>query len=139
MRRALKPGGRLAIGVWSCIEDNAFYAALHAALRESVPGDLADRLLAPFSGPDANALKNTVDAAGFHEIRVRSATLPLIFEGGIAQAARALAATPLAPSLATLPATHLKLNAAIGAHLAPLLRDGKVSADMTSNIAIARA
>ena len=42
----------------------------------------------------------------------------MIFEGGIAQAARALAATPLAPSLATLPAgTHLRLNAAIGAHL----------------------
>jgi hypothetical protein len=32
-----------------------------------------------------------------------------------------------------------KLNAAIGARLAPLLTDGKVSADMTSNIAIARA
>jgi hypothetical protein len=84
-------------------------------------------------------LKNTVQAAGFHEIRVRSATLPLIFEGGIAQAARALAATPLAPSLATLPAgTQLKLKAAIDAHLGPLLRDGKVSANMTSNIAIAR-
>jgi hypothetical protein len=82
---------------------------------------------------------NAVEAAGFHEIRVRSATLPLIFEGGIAQAARALAATPLAPSLATLPAgTHLRLNAAIGAHLAPLLGDGKVSANMTSNIATAR-
>jgi hypothetical protein len=41
-------------------------------------------------------------------------------------------ATPLAPSLASSPAeTHLRLNAAIGAHLAPLLRDGK-------NIAIAR-
>jgi ubiquinone/menaquinone biosynthesis C-methylase UbiE len=139
MRRALKPGGQLAIAAWSHIEDNAFYAALHAALRESVPGDLADRLLAPFSGPDAQVLKNTVEAAGFHEIRVRSATLPLIFEDGIAQAARALAATPLAPSLATLPkGTHLRLNAAISASLAPLLKDGKVSANMTSNIAIAR-
>ena len=84
-------------------------------------------------------LKNTVEAAGFREIRVRDATLPLIFEGGIAQAARSIEASPLAPSLATLPAgTHLRLNAAIGAHLAPLLRDGKVSANMTSNIAIAR-
>lgn len=140
MRRALKPdGGQLAIAAWSHIEDNAFYAALHAALRECVPGDLAARLLAPFSWPDAQVLKNTVEAAGFHEIRVRCATLPLIFEGGIAQAARALAASPLAPSLATLPAgAHLRLNAAIGAHLAPLLRDGKVSANMTSNIAIAR-
>jgi ubiquinone/menaquinone biosynthesis C-methylase UbiE len=140
MRRALKPGGRLAIATWSRIEDNAFYAALHAALCESVPGDLADRLLAPFSGPDVNVLKNTVETAGFHDIHVRSATLPLIFEGGIAQAARALDATPLAPSLATLPAgAHQKLNAAISAHLAPLLRDGKVSANMTSNIAIARS
>jgi len=139
MRRALKPGGKLAIAAWSHIEDNALYAALHAALRESVPGDLPDRLLAPFSWPDAQVLKSTVEAAGFHEIRVRSASLPLIFEGGIAQAARSLAATPLAPSLAILPAgTQSKLNAAIGAHLAPLLRDGRVSANMTSNIAIAR-
>ena len=135
MRRAARARGQLAIATWSHIEDNAFYAALHAALRESVPGDLADRLLAPFSGPDAQVLKNTVEAAGFQEALVRTATLPLIFEGGIAQATRALAATPLAPSLATLPAGTL--NAAIGAHLAPLLRDGKVSANMTSNIAIA--
>jgi SAM-dependent methyltransferase len=50
-------------------------------------------------------------------------TLPLIFEGGIAQAARSLAASPLAPSLATLPAgTQLRLNAAIGAHLAACCR-----------------
>ena len=139
MRRALKPGGQLAIATWSHIGDNPFYATLHRALRESVPGDLADRLLTPFSGPDLQVLKNTVQAAGFHEIRVRGAILPLIFEGGIAQATRALAATPLAPSLATLPAgTQLKLNAAIDAHLGPLLRDGKVSANMTSNIAIAR-
>ena len=139
MRHALKPGGQLAIAAWSHIEDNAFYAALHAALRESVSRDLADRLLAPFNWPDAQVLKNTVEAAGFHEIRVRSTTLPLIFEGGIPQAARALAATPLAPSLGTLSAgTQHRLNAAIGAHLAPLLREGKVSGNMTSNIAIAR-
>jgi hypothetical protein len=95
--------------------------------------------LAPFNGPDVKALKDTVEAAGFQEVRARSTTLPLIFEGGIAQAARSLEASPLAPSLATLPSgTQLKLNAAIGAHLAPFLRDGKVSANMTSNVAIAR-
>jgi SAM-dependent methyltransferase len=139
MRRALKPEGQLAIAAWSHIGDNPFYAALHRALRESVPADLADRLLGPFNGPDLQVLKNTVQAAGFHEIRVRSATLPLIFEGGIAQATRALAATPLAPSLATLPVEkHLRLSATVDTCLAPLLRDGKVSANMTSNIAIAR-
>ena len=138
MRRALKPGGQLAIAAWSHIGDNPFYAALHGALRESVPADLADRLLGPFSGPDLQVLKNTVQAAGFHEVRVRRVTLPLIFEGGIAQATRALAATPLASSLAALPAEkRLRLNAAVDARLAPLLEDGKVSANMISNIAIA--
>lgn len=69
MRRALKPGGgQLAIAAWSHIEDNAFYAALHAALRESVPGDLADRLLAPFSWPDAQVLKN------MHKLHTRKAS-----------------------------------------------------------------
>ena len=56
MRRALKPRGQLAIAVWAHIEDNAFYAALHAVLRESVPGDLADRLPATFSWPYARVL-----------------------------------------------------------------------------------
>jgi ubiquinone/menaquinone biosynthesis C-methylase UbiE len=82
MRRALKPGGQVAIAVWSQIDGNPFYAALHRALRESVPGDLADRLLAPFSGPDVKVLKNVIETAGFHEINVRSVTLPLTFEGG---------------------------------------------------------
>src|SRR5262249_257778 len=97
MRRALKPSGQLAIATWSRIEENALYAALHAALRETVPADLADRLLAPFGGPDVKALKDTVEAAGFQEVRARNATLPLISEGGIAQAARSLEASPLAP------------------------------------------
>jgi hypothetical protein len=50
---------------------------------------------------------------------------------------QALAASPLAPSPAALPAaTQDALNAAIGACLAPLLSEGKIRADMTSNIAV---
>jgi ubiquinone/menaquinone biosynthesis C-methylase UbiE len=140
MRRALKPTGVLAIAVWCRVEDNAIYAALHAALRDSVPGDLADRLLAPFSWPDPQAIKDTIAATGFRDIRVRRAALPLTFENGIAQTTRSLSATPLAPALAALPAaTRAELNAAISAHLAPLLSEGKVSAQMTSNIAVAYA
>ena len=37
MRRALKPRGQLAISAWSHIEDNAFYAALHAACARVFP------------------------------------------------------------------------------------------------------
>lgn len=113
---------------------------LHAALRDSVPGDLADRLLAPFSWQDAGVIKDTIEAAGFREIRVRRTALGLIFEGGIAQAARSLAASPLGLALAALPAaTRDALNTAIRARLAPFLREGKVSGDMTSTIAVAQA
>jgi hypothetical protein len=45
-RRTFLHLAAVAITAWSRIEDNAFYAALDAAMRESVPGDLADRLLA---------------------------------------------------------------------------------------------
>lgn len=85
MRRALKPVGRLAIAVWCRIEDNPIAAALHTALRDSVPSDLADRALAPYSWSDPQVIKDTIYAAGFGESRVRRATLPLVFEGGIAQ------------------------------------------------------
>jgi ubiquinone/menaquinone biosynthesis C-methylase UbiE len=139
MRRALKPGGWLAVAVWCRIEDNAIYAALHAALRDSVPADLADRLLAPFSWPDPRAVKDAIEAAGFRDIRARAATLPLVFEGGIAPAAGALSASPLGPALAALPgAAQGKLNAAIAARLTPFLKDGKVEGHMASNIAVAR-
>jgi ubiquinone/menaquinone biosynthesis C-methylase UbiE len=140
MRRALKPRGQLVVAVWCHIEDNAIYKALHAALCDSIPGDVADRLLAPFSWPDGQALKDAIEAAGFREIHVRREKLPLIFEDGVTQAARALSATPLAPSLASLSAAKgAELNVAIGARLAPLLREGTVRGDMTSNIAVARA
>lgn len=67
------------------------------------------------------------------------AALLLIFAGGIAQAARALSASPLAPSLAALPATAQEaLNAAVKTHLAPLFTEERVSGYMTANIAVAR-
>ncbi len=98
MRRALKPEGRLAVAVWCRLEDDPINAALHAALRDSVPSDLADRALAPSSWSDPQVIKDTIDAAGFRESRVRKATLPLVFEGGVAQVVSVLSATPLAPS-----------------------------------------
>jgi ubiquinone/menaquinone biosynthesis C-methylase UbiE len=140
MRRALKPGGRLAVAVWSHIEHNVIYAALHAALRDTVPAELADRLLGPFSWPDDAAVRDAIQAAGFPEVSVRRATLPLIFEGGIAEAAKTLSATPLAPALAGLPAAkQAELSAVVAARLTPMQRNGRVQGDMTSTIAVARA
>ena len=140
MRRALKPEGRLAVAVWCRLEDNPINAALHAALRDSVPSDLADRALAPSSWSDPQVIKDTIDAAGFRESRVRKATLPLVFEGGVAQVVSVLSATPLAPSLAALPqTTRDAINAAARARLSPFLKQGMVRGEMTSNVALAYA
>src|SRR5262245_30250422 len=109
-------------------------------LRDSVPADLADRLLAPFGWPDARPLRDAIETAAYRDVHVRRAAFPLIFEGGIAQAAWALSASPLAPSLAALPApARDRLNAAIKTHLAPLLTEERVSGCMTANMALAHA
>jgi ubiquinone/menaquinone biosynthesis C-methylase UbiE len=140
MRRALKPGGRAAIAVWADIKANVIYNALHGALRETVPSDVADRLLAPFSWPDPEVLKETIAAAGFRNVRVRTIAAPLIFEQGTAQAITTLSGSPLAPALAALPAAiRDKLHAAATARLQPLLSGGKVVGDLTANLAVAQA
>jgi hypothetical protein len=133
--RSSPGGGQLAIAAWSHIEDNAFYAALHAALS----GDLADWLLAPFGWPDAQVLKDTVEAAGFHEVRVRSAALPLIFEGGNRsgrQSPRSNSARPIPRYIARRNTPQIKRRSRRTPCSTSWGR--KVSANMNSNIAIAR-
>src|SRR5262249_35702544 len=60
MRRALKRNGRAAIAVWAEIDRNQIFAAYYAALRATVPAELANLITAPFSWPSGAGL---MDAA----------------------------------------------------------------------------
>jgi hypothetical protein len=62
--------GRAAIAVWAQIERNQIFAAYHAALRATVPAELASLMMAPFSWPSGSALKDAAEEAGFRKIRL---------------------------------------------------------------------
>ena len=139
MYRALKPGGRVAAAVWREIARQPSFAAVDAALHESLSADLVQPYGAPFRGLDAEGLTALLANAGFSDVRVEEHRLPLVYEGGISQVLATLAASPIATTIAELDhATKARLWAAGEQRLQPLVRDGAVQTEMVSNIVTAR-
>jgi SAM-dependent methyltransferase len=135
MYRALKPGGRLVAAVWREIALQPSFAASDAALRECLPADQAEPYGAPFRGPSAKALQSLFADQGFAQVSVVEERRPLTFEGGVAQIIAALAASPIAATIAALDAeTAARLRSAAARQLAPLLVDGQVRTEMVSNL-----
>jgi len=139
MRRVLKPGGCAAIAVWAGLERNPIFAAYHAALLASAACEgLADLMAAPFSWPDGTALKNAAMRAGFAQVRLLTPTLPMVLEGGVEQAVRALAAMPVWCRVDALPRqTRNAFFACLRDRMAALEVDGKIVGETASNIIIA--
>jgi ubiquinone/menaquinone biosynthesis C-methylase UbiE len=138
MRRVLKPNGRAAIAVWAELEHNQIFAAFHAALSGVAPPELASLITAPFSWPSGAQLKDAAQEAGFRDVRLLTPTLPMVLEGGVEQAVRSFSATPVSPGVAALPQNvQQDFYARVRHEMIPLVRDGKVVGEMTSNIIIA--
>lgn len=138
MYRALRPGGRLVVAVWREIALQPSFAAVDAALRESLSAEQAEPYGAPFRGPSADQLASALHGQGFADVSVREHTLPLLYEGGSAQALAAIAASPVAAAVAAMPeADRAALWKAGERQLAHLVRAGQVRTQMVSNIAMA--
>ena len=138
MHRVLKPNGRAAIAVWAQLERNPIFAAYHAALRATVPSELADMATVPCSWPSGTVLKAAAEEAGFSEVHLLTPTLLMMFEGGLEQAIQSFAATPISPSVAALPQDVQEAFVARVRHeMTPLLKDGKVIGETNSNIIVA--
>lgn len=139
MHRALRPGGRLVAAAWREIELQPSFAAIDAALRESIPVELAEPYGAPFRWSRPTELSAALHDAGFTRISIEQERLPLVFEGGMAQVQATLAASPVATAVAELDDdVRANLWNAVERRLRPLLVDGKISTSMVSNLAIAR-
>ena len=135
MYRALKPGGRVIATVWREIALQPSFAALDAALRESLPADQAEPYGAPFRWPSAEALKVGFTDQGFTGVSITELRHPLTYEGGITQVIATLAASPIASTIAALDAeTATRLRSTAARHLAPLVDDGQVRTQMVSNL-----
>ncbi len=135
MYRALKPGGRVVAAVWREIALQPAFAALDAALRESLPADQAEPYGGPFRWPSAEGLEAAFRDQGFTGVSVTQVRHPLIFEGGSAQVIASLAASPIASTIAGLGAdTGARLRSAAERRLAPFVVDGQVRTQMVSNL-----
>ena len=102
MRRVLRPGGRLALTVWSAITDTPYSAALADAFERHVSVTAGSMARAPYALHDAVELHGLVASAGFRNVRVRPMIkmtrlpLPAEFVPGH------LAALPIAHEIAQL-------------------------------------
>jgi ubiquinone/menaquinone biosynthesis C-methylase UbiE len=139
MHRALKPGGRVAAAVWREIGFQPSFAAIDAALRESLPDRQAEPFGAPFRWPKASDLAAAFDDEGFTDVSVVEMRRPLVYEGGMRQAFATLAASPVATTVAALDAEQrARLWKAVQRRLAPLVIDSQVRTHMVSNVVTAR-
>jgi len=139
MFRVLRPGGRLIVAVWREISLQPTFAAIQSALRECLSADAADLYGAPFRWPNGKDLEAALRGQGFQEVAVRDHRLPLVYEGGTAQALATLAASPAASQVAEMrDADRARLWKAGERNLEPLLRKGEIHAEMVSNMATAQ-
>ena len=140
MHRVLKADEQAGIAVWTEIERNEIFAAIHAALTATALQELADLMTAPFSWPDGAELKSMAEEAGFREVRLITRTLPMSFENGLEQAVQSFSATPVWPGVAALPqSAQDAFFSRLRRELSRLVVNGKVTGKMASNIITAHA
>ena len=138
MRRALKPGGRLAVATWTDVERNPFHAVIQA-LEKHLGADAAEVLNSPFR-LEAADLERLVEEARFDDVRVFQETQECSWAAAPEEfAVRTIASGPLAAAFGSAPEDT---RAAVAADTAEALRPHAVGAGirmpMTSNVALAR-
>jgi SAM-dependent methyltransferase len=80
MWRVLKPGGRVAIAVWSSVEHNPIYADIIALVREKVGDAAADVIQLPFTLPGSE-VGEVLAASGFNDIQIDTRSEDAHFPG----------------------------------------------------------
>jgi SAM-dependent methyltransferase len=133
VRRALRPGGRLAFVCWRPASENAWVrvplaaAAQHLTLPPPPPPDAPG----PFSFGDAGRVRRILEAAGLAAIRIEAVDLPMTPAGGDPEGAAEmfLDVGPLGAALRELgagPDLREEVRAAVRKSFEPHLREGRV-------------
>ncbi|WP_157244377.1 SufS family cysteine desulfurase [Nonomuraea typhae] len=81
MRRAARPGARVAVVTWLPLGRNPLFAALHAALAGVLGAGVAEMFEEPWS-LDGDEVAELVSAAGFTRVRQERWSVPVTIPGG---------------------------------------------------------
>jgi ubiquinone/menaquinone biosynthesis C-methylase UbiE len=139
MRRALAPGGRLALSVMRPIAHNAGWGALADALGRHAGPEAGAMMRAPFPDWDGAELRELVTSAGFEDVRVL-----IVVEGARYPSPAELVrweaeASPLAGPLSALSAeTRAALVADVEAAIADRVDDDGVLLAQETYVVLAR-
>jgi SAM-dependent methyltransferase len=140
-RRALKPGGKIAVGCWSGADGGPVgFMAVGDALDKHVSEEAGAMIRSPFS-ISIDDLANLLTEAGFSDVQTSTPTQTVTFASHAEFAPRAIAAGPLASLFAAVDETRRDaVRAAVAEALAPYATDdGGLAFTMTSNVAIGTA
>lgn len=128
MRRILKPGGRVAIGVFNGPDENPYFKVQGAVIRKHLGDDASGGLRAGFTLRDPDEVRALLVEAGFKDVEVVRHVMPLSVPDPRTFVLRHLLATPVAPALE---AASLETRAALVADaveaLAPYMQEEKDS------------
>ena len=140
MRRALRPGGRVGIAVWSEIDGTPMFAALASTLREVFSEEVAAQYVGgPWGFSSIDDLGALLTRNDFVEVRVERRELEVTIEASPTDLVQTLSVTAAARNVEALDdAGKQRLLAAAEHHLGPFVAGGRVRSLTTANIATAR-
>lgn len=104
IHRTLAPGGRFVFALLRNIRFHPSYDALAAVLDRHAGQAVGDMMRAPFSGPDADTLRQELKHAGFHDIHIQHDILDVRFPDPKAYLTEEAASSPLAEPISQLDA-----------------------------------
>jgi ubiquinone/menaquinone biosynthesis C-methylase UbiE len=101
-RRALVPGGRLALAVWRALDHHPVFELLVHALERHAGVRTADLMRRPFSGPGRETLRRLLHDAGFTRPRAGTGVIAARFPSPLEFLRIQVAASPLAEPVGAL-------------------------------------
>jgi len=70
IKRVLRPGGRIAAGIWQGLDNNPVYDALVESTREVVDNQSADSMAWPFTMGDVGKVEGIFNVDGLHDVSI---------------------------------------------------------------------
>ncbi|MFB4288823.1 class I SAM-dependent methyltransferase [Nonomuraea sp. ATR24] len=135
MRRAARPGARIAIATWQPLHRNPLFRALHDAVASVLGPDKADLFQEPWSLPGAE-VATLAREAGFADVELREWTLPVTVAGGPDAICCLFDFSAVSPYIGS---RRADLTAAVRANLAHCTDETGVHSETAATLVTARA